>query len=146
MFKLAPFLFLLLAVGASAGGLRGQPSRSLQEGDPSMSAAMQAASSLTGFVKDQVEGLLNDVQKAEDAVNEWSTQYSELAQINLPEYQATVAGATVDLSDARESGVLVLSSLEQLVGIGLKNLDSAFSGSDPTAIKNAIDNTSNRFS
>lgn len=140
MIKKTLFLVLIVAATtttATSTHLRG---RQLQAEAAGMDAAMDAANQLTGFVKDQLTGFLAEVKATEADVKSWADKWNEHGLLNIPNYEAAVATASIQLADANKQATLLISSLDTLVSIGLKQLDAAFAGGNTKKIKSAIQN------
>ena len=121
-------LMMVLAVATTANA-----ADAAAAADPTFGAATEAVGQITGFVKDQLTGFLDDVKETAAGVKAWEEKYQDYAVKNLPEYTAKVAVASAQLANAHSDGKNVMTSLESLLAMTVAPLETAFAATGPGA-------------
>lgn len=120
------FVLLVFAVATTANAADAAA-------DPTFGAATQAIGQITGFMKDQLTGFLDDVKQTASGVKSWEEKYQDYSVKNLPEYTAKVAVASTQLANAHSDGKNVMTSLESLLAMTVPQLETAFAATGPGA-------------
>eukprot|EP00927_Polykrikos_kofoidii_P074004 TRINITY_DN6_c0_g2_i1.p1 TRINITY_DN6_c0_g2~~TRINITY_DN6_c0_g2_i1.p1 ORF type:complete len:327 (-),score=65.10 TRINITY_DN6_c0_g2_i1:186-1166(-) len=95
-------------------------------GADEMSAAVNAAKSMVGAVKNVVNGIISEVNAAHKQIADMKAKAVDFAEMNLPEFTKKVADAIVDLSSNQVRAVSLYQNMHGIISNAVADLTEKF--------------------
>lgn len=128
----------LRGVAAPAASASYGLNRRLALSDQEFSMATDAVKEAVGFVKDQVNGFLQEVKEVEADVKKWKGQWDGLGLVKMPEFQAIVGVAAKKLANANSGGRKAIETIKAKLDTILADLVQVFPNGSQQAKTEAI--------